>query len=144
MADPISIGASVLGLVGAAQKVGGLLHSFGSRMVNSADSVNKLHREIESITAVFRALGALVFQKQAQDIIRLPPSSFRPVLEALLTSVTGCVLVFSELEKLLDEVGGVKTLWKRAKWARKEEAVRDLQAHLERHKATLNLALIGD
>ncbi|KAI5810571.1 hypothetical protein BZA77DRAFT_391416 [Pyronema omphalodes] len=142
MADPISFGASVLGLVGAAQKVGGLLYSFCSSMVNSVDSVTKLNHEIESITAVFRVLGAMVFQKEAQDIIRLPPSSFQPVLEALLTSVTGCVLIFSELEKLLDEVGNIKISYrKRIMWAIREGTVTDLQAHLERHKATLNLAL---
>ncbi|CCX04353.1 Similar to hypothetical protein [Podospora anserina S mat+]; acc. no. XP_001904819 [Pyronema omphalodes CBS 100304] len=142
MADPISFGASVLGLVGAAQKVGELLYAFGSSMVNAVDSVTKLNHEIESITAVFRVLGALVFQKETQDIIRLPPSPVQPVIETLLTSVTGCVLIFSELENLLDEVGDVNTsVWDKAKWATREGAAKELQAHLERHKATLNLAL---
>jgi hypothetical protein len=74
--------------------------------------------------------------------MKLPPSSVQPVIEALFSSVAGCVLVFLELEQLLDEVRDVNTsVWDKAKWARREGTAKELQAHLERHNATLNLAL---
>jgi hypothetical protein len=132
----------VLGPIGAAQKVGELLYAFGSSMAGAVDSVTQVNHEIASITAVLQVLGTRLLQKEAQGIMKLPPSSVQPVIEALFSSVAGYVLVFSELEQLLDEVRDVNTsVWDKAKWARREGTAKEFQAHLERHNAILNLAL---
>ena len=63
-------------------------------------------------------------------------------VEQVVTILSGCVLTFSELEKLLDElkIGSFEVL-DCLKWANKERAILALIQRLQNHKASLSLIL---
>ena len=63
-------------------------------------------------------------------------------LDQVMTILSGCVLTFSELERILDEMKIEDMVMVDCmKWARKETAIKGLIQRLQNHKASLSLIL---
>jgi hypothetical protein len=140
MADPLSIAASLSGLISLSQQFTTVLYSFSTSALDARLSVRKLLAEIESLHTIFL---------QAQSFIHRPQLSF-PSCEHLATILTGCVLVYSDLERHLcsfsslsgvSNVSGAVLIWESLKWAIKEEDINALVSDLERQKSNLMLLL---
>lgn len=68
-------------------------------------------------------------------------------LNQLVEILTGCVLVFSELEKHIDDLVGAESgsrpriIWERISWTRKEDQIGKSMDDLNGYKMSLNLML---
>jgi len=152
MSDPLSVVASIAGLIGISAKIICLLkdvYDCGARAKGAPDSINRVMAEMQDMNAIFCQVQLfIVGQSERPQNSRLTMIS----IHHLVATLSGCVLVCSSLDKYLNEVVGIvdpsvpasKTglLWERVKWASwKEAEVADVIEDLQRHKLSLNLML---
>ncbi|KAF2095208.1 hypothetical protein NA57DRAFT_79696 [Rhizodiscina lignyota] len=137
--DPLSVTASVVGLLGAGTKLSSLLFSIISKVHDAPGLARTALQEIIDITAALSHLEAYVNgQTQANS-----KRGSLILLEQVLTTLTGCVTTYSDLQSLLD---GLKTsddmrLFDRVKWVRYQSRVMSIVQRLQNHKTSLSLML---
>ena len=95
--DPISLAASIIGLVEAGKKV----TRFISSMADAPQTAQNILREVETLQTIFRRLQRLISDRGQQSISR----GERICLDDLVATLTGCVCVFSELDSALESLG---------------------------------------
>ena len=138
MSDPLSIAAGVVGVVTAAAQISLLLTKFTKSTIAAPQQARVVLAEVSDISVILSQLQSFLLGLESPNISR---TSLLKV-EKVVTIVTGCVLTFSELEKLLDEL---KTealdVLDCLKWARKESTIVGLIQRLQNHKASLSLIL---
>jgi hypothetical protein len=128
MADPLSVAASITGLLAAAAKVATALYMFAEAPALS----QRVMREVHDIGILLRQLHSLInCSKSQQSLI---------MVEDLLALLTTLILTFSELEKLVDGVGS-HGLVNRGKWALMEPELEKLLLRLQSQKSSLTLML---
>ena len=134
--DPLSIAASVTGVLTAAAQVCTLL----GKIRDAPKSVVAILTEIEHIQIVFRALQRFIDHTRAVSRQRAALVQ----LEDVTVILTQTVLVFSELETLLIPLSGSglhSSLRQRLAWSRQETGIQRLVNQLQRHKTSLSLLL---
>lgn len=138
MSDPLSIAAGVIGVVTAAAQISSILINFTKSTIAAPRQAQVVLTEVSHISAILSQLQSYLFGLDFPDRSR---TSLLKV-DKLVTVISGCVLTFSELEKLLDEfkTEGLDVL-DRLKWVRKESAIMSLIQRLQNHKASLSLVL---
>ena len=138
MSDPLSIAAGVVGIVTAAAQISSLLIKFTLSTIAAPQQAKIVLSEVSDISVILSQLQQFLLG------LNLPDRSRTSLLkvEKVVTVVSGCVLTFSELEKLLDElkIDNLDIL-DRLKWARKESALAGLIQRLQNHKTSLSLVL---
>ena len=139
MSDPLSIAAGVVGVLTAAAQISSLLTKFTKSTIAAPQQAQVVLTEVNDI-------GGILSHLQSYLVGLDTPNRSRTSLlkvEKVVTIVSGCVLTFSELEKLLDalKTDDLKVL-DCLKWARKESAIMGLIQRLQNHKASLSLVLI--
>ncbi|KAL8303112.1 hypothetical protein RB597_005263 [Gaeumannomyces tritici] len=147
MADPLSIAASVAGLLG----VGVKLVEIMSPIVNNADApplCRAVLTELCNIQAILRQFKDLFGDHLTSGVGAAPPERRELVpFEHLAAALIGCVLTKAELETLVDDLGlvyserGVSGIFDRARWMRKEKAIARLLVRLQDHKGSLSCML---
>ncbi|KAL9047594.1 MAG: hypothetical protein Q9206_006634 [Seirophora lacunosa] len=137
--DPISVSASILGLLGAATKVSEVLTKFIRRLKDAPRSARRLVTEVDDLKLCFH---------QLQDYVVSENSSARSrktmiMLDQLCIILTHCVMVFSELEHALDGLMPRNriSIGSRFKWVSKESTMSNLLQRLQSSKLSLNLVL---
>ncbi|CAF9925345.1 hypothetical protein IMSHALPRED_006448 [Imshaugia aleurites] len=138
MPDPLSIASGVAGLVTATAQITLLLTKLTKSVIAAPYQAQIVLTEVSDIGDILSHLQSFLLGLDSPDKSR---TSLLKV-EKVVTIVSGCVLTFSELEKLLDELKteGLDIL-DRLKWARKESAIMGLIQRLQNHKASLSLVL---
>lgn len=139
MADPLSVTASVVGLVTAAGQITSLLYQFINSVQDAPSLANHVMTEVHSINSVICSLQPFLWgqaraSKPQEDMI---------LIEDLIITLTGCVCTFSELELVVKGLGsndGMDTM-DRVRWARKEGTIRQLFERLQTQKSSLTLML---
>ncbi|KAI1121242.1 hypothetical protein F5Y10DRAFT_256717 [Nemania abortiva] len=137
--DPLSVAASVVGLLAAGSKVTSLLFTVITRCKASSALARSILFEVADISA---ALGHL------QDFIsnRRKAAAERGnliLLDQLLTTLTGCVTTYSDLQFTLDglNINADMGTFDRIKWMRQEGSLNTLVQRLQSHKSSLTLML---
>ena len=148
MADPLSIAASVAGLISLSGQIISVLYTFAASATEARKSVTRILSEIKTMNAIFGQVQDFMW-----GVVDEPPdnSTLSMIsLDHLVTTLTGCVLVYSKLEKHFSEMAGLAGLanisglvvvWEKIKWAQKEPDILALLGELERHKSSLDLML---
>ena len=137
--DPLSIAASVVGLLGAAAKVSEVLKTFICSTKDAPTLANGVLQEVADISTClsqlqFFLVGTRVGTRSRTAII---------MVEQVIVTLTACVITFSELEEIL----GVfkdhtpQTIGSRVAWMRKETVIAKLCLRLNSSKQSLNLLL---
>lgn len=138
MPDPLSIAAGIIGVVTAAAQISSLLIRFTRSTIAAPQQAKVVLTEVSDISGILSHLQSYLL---GLDVPNRSRTSLLKV-EKVVTIVSGCVLTFSELEKLLDEL---KTedldVLDCLKWVRKESAVKGLIQRLQNHKLSLSLVL---
>ena len=138
MSDPLSVAAGVVGIVTAAAQISSLLIKFTISTIAAPQQAKIVLTEVSDIGVILSQLQLFLLGLDLPDRSR---SSLLKV-EKVVTVVSSCVLTFSELEKLLDNL---KTdnldILDCLKWARKESALTGLIQRLQNHKTSLSLVL---
>lgn len=134
--DPLSIAASITGILAAAAQVSSLLSGISS----APASVAAVQSELEHIRLVFRALKSFV--DHPRTISRYRASLIQ--IEDFTVILTQTVIVFSELETLIAPLldsSRRSSIRRRLNWSRQETGVNRLANQLQRHKTSLSLLL---
>ena len=137
--DPLSLAASIAGLLALGGKVVSSLTAFVSSVNSAPNIVIHIRNETESLTAIFEQLQNILLQRTFPHVGR---TSKVPV-DHLVVMLTGCVVAFTELEAELDGLDAVDEIgwWERIKWTQKEPTLKTIVNKLAVHKSSLNLML---
>ena len=138
MSDPLSIAAGVIGVLTAAAQISNLLIRFTKASGNARDEARRILTEVNDISGTLSHLQSFLLGYEYSDRAR---TSLLKV-DHIVTIVSGCVMTFSELEKVLDtlETKDMRVL-DNIKWARKENDIMVIVQRLQNHKASLSLML---
>lgn len=136
---PLSVSASIIGILSAAAKVSALLITF----VRNTKAAPKL---AQTVLADVNSLSTVLSHLQMYLLGTASPTRSRASLilvKQVLMTLVDCVITFSELEDVLGvskhkaEMDSLDCL----KWARKESKVADIQQRLQSNKSSLTLML---
>ncbi|KAG4283041.1 hypothetical protein FPRO06_09714 [Fusarium proliferatum] len=139
MADPLSIGASVLAFIGLADRIIRTCKYYIEAIEDAPKDIQMILGEATSLRAIIDSIG----ESSATSLV--------PNLNERNGPIKSCHSCLASLEALLpDTIGQYKT-GKRRKltlvdlaWPLKQSKVRKLLAEISHHKATLLLAMSGD
>jgi len=138
MSDPLSIAAGVVGILNAAAQIASVLIKFARSTEGAPHQARVIITEVNDTSGILSHLQAFLLGKEFADTSK---TSMLKV-NHLIDIISGCVLTFSELEKLLDELETDEmNILDRVKWTRKEAAIAGLIQRLQNHKASLSLIL---
>jgi hypothetical protein len=149
MPEPLSITASVAGLLGTSVKVLITLHDLYQNAKDAPESISRVIDEVQGMNLLFGQVQVFISGRAKADHDRLK----KIPVNHLVTTLTGCVVVYSNLDRMIEDVAGLsagsgvamkkgKRVWERVKWAAwKESEIASLLEELQRHKSSLNLML---
>ncbi|KAF8540017.1 hypothetical protein BDD12DRAFT_804900 [Trichophaea hybrida] len=105
--------------------------------VEVPQAVSHVNAEVQIASAVFGQVQRLILSDRGE----LEKAIFLSI--PLVDTLTGYVVIFSNLERYIDEIVGLNkpALWERVKWVKKESEIEDLMQDLQRHKLSLNSML---
>ena len=133
--DPLSIMASVTGILTAAAKVASVLGA----VKDAPNSISKVLIEVIHIKIVFSAL-----QNFLDRTLRLAPQRAALIqLDDIVVILTQTVLVFSELETFVRPLlaHGRVSRWQQITWTWEQSGASRLVNQLQHHKTSLSLML---
>lgn len=137
--DPLSVTASILGLLGAAQKVSSLLVTLINHVKEAPRQAEKVLLEVNDISACLSQL-----QNFLSGSMTTPESQAKLLMvDQIIVTLTTCVMTFSELEEIATNLQANRPLRlsTKVRWAMKEQKISRLLLRLQSSKASLNLML---
>jgi hypothetical protein len=137
--DPLSVMASVVGLLAAAGQVTSVLSTVKSSI---KDAPRSMDHAISEVKAVEISLSAI--QKFLLGLSSAPRQRITMIqVDQLLATLTEAVLTFSDLEALVKPLAtdSESSMIERIRWCWKEDDVSRIMIRLERHKSSLSLML---
>lgn len=139
MADPLSVAASVVGLLTAAVQVSTFLYNVIRKSRDAPKSATKLRNSVEDIRNVLEQLqryldGGRPAQRSRTALI---------MVEQVTATLASCVTTFDDLKTFAATLQSESKmgLLVRARWVFKEEALHDFQTRLEAQKSSMTLML---
>lgn len=137
--DPLSVAASVVGLLAAGGKLTSMLSAVVTKCQDSPSAARIIVSEVADISA---ALG------QLQDFLSRP-GLYRPkrgslnMLDQLPTMLTGCVMTYSDVAYILEGLNISEDMgtFDRLRWKMQENQLNMLVQRLQHHKSSLTLML---
>ena len=135
--DPLSVAASVAGLILAAGKMTSLL----TKMTALSDAPNSAQAVLTEMVDMSAALGQIRTVLDGASNIPVEGRRFI-LLEHVVATLTGCVTTYSELEGIIDsvQIDGMNT-FDRVRWSEKETSVQDIVRRMQNQKSSLILML---
>ncbi len=138
MSDPLSIAAGIVGVLTAATQISSLLIKWTKSVKTAPRQALVILTEMNDLSVILSQLQSFILGNDVSDASR---TSLLKV-EQVVTVVSGCVLTFSELEELLDNLGIVElSLVGCLNWVKKEPEIMRLIQRPQNHKASLSLML---
>jgi len=152
MSDPLSIAGSVAGLITISAQIVGMAKELFDKVKDAPETVVRVREEVESMQPIFCQVQLLLNGAGSR-----PNNGNLTMISVhnLMITLTGCVIVYSRLEKKVNETCGfndpttASATWKRAgviadrvKWGlwRHKEVLLIIE-DLQRQKLGLNLML---
>lgn len=139
MADPLSVAASVTGLIAAAAKISNVLYTVVNKARNAPDDCRKIKNELDDIRNVLAQLQVFIMGAKR-------PSASRAALimvDQVVVTLAACVTTFSELDAFAEGLrnDAEMRILDRLRWSTKESDIRLILSRLEAHKASVTLML---
>lgn len=138
--DPLSVSASIFGIVAAAAQVSGLLATFINSTKDASNSARGVLMEITDIRVCLDQLGGFLLGTQEAPKSR----TSLIMIEQVIIVLTDCVTIFSELEQTLEmlKTDQPMRVIDKLKWTMKDTVISKILLRLQASKASLNLMLI--
>ena len=142
MADPLSVAASVAGLLTAAAAICKVLAPYASAVRDTPQIALQVRAEIEE-ASIF--LGTL--QGLASNLVTLPTQRTLLIqVDHVMAILTNGVLVFSDLEACVGDlptpdVSSTSPFRRRLQWTRKESDLKPILSRLQGFKASVSMIL---
>lgn len=137
--DPLSVAASVVGLISAGAQLVPMFYNLGSAIKDAPHHAQVAVSELGDITILLIQLQKYIDGRAQASIQRLNLIT----VEHITASLTDCVITFSELDAVLKSMHvdqGLKA-WDRAMWFMKKDEVGSLISRLQNHKSSFTLML---
>lgn len=140
--DPLSVAASIIGLLGAGAKISSVLFSTLGTVRDLANAQSLVQDLLSEIVGITTAIGHV----QTYIDGRAQATSERSalvLLEHVLATLTGCVTTYSDLQAIVNDLNlgpDMGTLDK-IRWTRHESKVATIVERLRNHKTSLTLML---
>lgn len=137
--DPLSVAASVVGLLAAGAKITTFLSNLTSSMSDAPQLAQNLVMEVKGIEAAATSLQTYITGRTQVSAER----GSLILLDHVLTTLTGCVTTYSRLNVIINDlnVDGDMSVLDRLKWARHESELATIAQQLQNHKSSLTLML---
>ena len=137
--EPLSIAASVVGLLGATAKISKVLSTFVRSAKNAPKLAVPVLREVSDISSSLVQLRSFLLETEAET----RPRKAMIMMDQVVVTLTTCVITLSELEAIVDSLNmdQPRQLWARVAWARQEPSVSKLLERLQWSKLSLTLML---
>ncbi|KAI1077467.1 P-loop containing nucleoside triphosphate hydrolase protein [Whalleya microplaca] len=139
MADPLSIAASVAGLLTLSSSIHKVISTYIARTVNISQSVFALLLNVSEMRLALTSVSNLV-----DSFVTLPPRRLSMVqLDHLVICITGSVLAFDDLQKFMGTwpEDALSFGWRRWRWARQEGKMLTLTDRIQQCKTSISLVL---
>ena len=137
--DPLSVAASVAGLVSLAGQLVPALYNLGSAVKEANKDAQAAATEVASMSVVLQGLQTYIMGRTKAN-----PQRLRLItVEHITASLTACVFTYSELDAVLKALhvdSGLKAR-DRAVWFMKRESVQNLVSRLQNHKMSFTCML---
>jgi hypothetical protein len=133
--DPLSVIASVVGILAVAAKVSSAL----MKHAGAPKSIRDVQAEVDAMRGALGQLQAFILRKAAIN----RSGAALILVEQVIVTLAGCVTTFSELEVMvdslkLDEEMGILD---RIRWSTKEQTIESMISRLQNHKLSLIMML---
>jgi hypothetical protein len=137
--DPLSVAASVTGILATAAHATTILTSFIKNTRSAPKLAHRVLTEVSSFAAVLSQLQAFVLG--SASVARERGTLI--LVEQVLVVLTECVIAFSELDEVLQTLKTQQQmeLWDRMKWAINESKITGIMGRLQGNKTSLTLML---
>lgn len=142
MADPLSVAASVAGLLTAAAAICKVLAPYAAAVRDTPQIALQVRSEIEEASIALASLQAL-----ASNLAALPAQRTLLIqVDHLVAILTNGVLVFSDLETCVGDLPPVDpsttpALLRRLQWTKKESDLKPILGRLQGFKASVSMIL---
>ncbi|KAK4955705.1 GTPase activating protein (GAP) for Rho1p [Elasticomyces elasticus] len=139
MPEPITVAASVAGLISSASTMIPILYNVGTSIRDAPQLTREVAGELDNITVVLQQLFAYISGKARASIERLNLIT----VEHITATLTDCVVTYSDLDEVLKSLRvdtGMRA-WDRGMWYIKKGRVGEIVQKLQNHKASLGLML---
>ena len=133
--DPLSVSASIIGILAATGKVTSILFDLTQQTRNAPKSIHRIKDEVEGFRTTVSQLQEFVLRRQSTSNSRYA----MVLVDQLVVVLTGCVLTFSELEVFVTSLRADQDtrVWDRIRWVTKSSAATDLLARVQNHKLSI-------
>lgn len=137
--EPLSIAASIMGILSAAASISEVLRATIERSRNAPKSIRDLQLEVNAIRTALGQIQAFILRKA--EVSRSQASLI--LVEQVVVTLAGCVITFSDLELLAEtlrtdeEIG----IMDRVRWMSKADSIAEMISKLQNHKLSLLLML---
>lgn len=137
--DPLSIIASVAGILAVTTKTIKTLTAFSNNVKKSPSSAQNVLREAADLHVCVSQVQAFILGEQIAETSRMQLL----MVEQLVVTLSNCVLTMSELDKILDslKINQTFTTRSRLRWIREEQNVNELLIRLQASKISLSLMM---
>lgn len=134
--DPLSVTASVAGLLSAAAKIYSLLDAIASAK-NAPKTIRNAQAEVRQFELTLRSLRRYLWQLELVDTRRRDLIC----LDEIIVPLADAMLELSEFEKLLDKLTNLNTLRSFVTWFSYYKTVEEHLARITRQKTSLVMIL---
>jgi hypothetical protein len=137
--DPLSVAASVAGLVSLAGQLVPTLYNLGLTVKEANKDAQAAAVEVAAMSVVLQGLQGYIIGRSKANPRRLQLIT----VEHITASLTACVFTYSELDAVLKDLHadtGLKA-WDRAIWFIKRDSIQDLVLKIQNHKLTFSCML---
>lgn len=138
--DPLSVIASITGILNVAAKVTSLLSDFVQKERDAPISFRNIIAEVSALSVCLAQLSPFLRGTEQAPKSRQAAIS----VEQVVIVNTSCVLTLSELEKILDsyKLNQPMSTITKIRWARNESKIVGILDRIRASKSSLNLILI--
>jgi hypothetical protein len=139
MADPLSVAASIVGLLTAAAQISQTLYTVTKRVKKAPKEVKEARTEVDNIRNILEQLQLFVLGASKASKSRTALILVDQVVATLAATVT----TFSELDVFVETLDSDEKmgLMDRVRWLTKERDLKQLIQKLELHKNSMGLML---
>lgn len=136
--DPLSVTASLVGILAAAGKVVEILGPVITTLKDTAKSAAAIHAEVNSSRIILSAL-----QKLLHDLESAPRKRKELIqIDQLIATLTDGVLIFNELEPLVVQLGSsTENIRARVRWALKRDPLETFVSRMQLFKGSISVML---
>lgn len=137
--DPLSVSASVAGLVMAAQQVSSLIWVITAGKKTGCKEIEDIKTTVDTLRSVLLQLQLLMLSRAKVD----PRRGSLILVDQVVVTLTACVMTFSDLDGCVkslvaeDKLGILDSI----RWTSKSSDLMKYLRNLEAHKASLTLMI---